>query len=180
MVTDNGRDRQWRGPPCYNRPMMRTLALLAVLAAPARAASLEAAHAAAGAAVPVPAMAFKAQRHVLLNGHAQLSGSGFIQEHGGFVSVPLNGSVRVSGDAGQVSGDGFLNQYVSLWVHPGSNYVSQFVSFTANVSLYRQGRYVGMATVSGSVMVSGWANGSFLRLDGTGSASGSAFINDGS
>ena len=163
--------------------MTRTLALLAVLSAPAHAAaSLEAAHAASAAAIaaPAPTKAFKAQRHVTLNGQARLSGTGFVQQHGGFVSVPLNGDVRVSGDVGQVTGNGSINQHVSLWIHPGSNYVSQFVSFTANVSLYKQGRYVGTAMVSGSVMVSGWANGSFLRLDGTGSASGSAFIDDGS
>lgn len=159
--------------------MINTLALLAVLGLPAQAAvSIEAVRAGAVLAAPAPAKAFKAQRHVSLNGDVRLSGSGFVPQNGGFVSVPLNGTIRVTGDGGKVHGDGYINEYASVWVREGANYVTQFVSVNASVNLYSNGRYVGMANVHGSVFVSGWATGSWLRLDGTGTVSGSAFIND--
>ncbi|MBI5595667.1 MAG: hypothetical protein HY928_06200 [Elusimicrobia bacterium] len=159
--------------------MTRTLALLAVLAAPVQAVpSLESLSAGAVLAAPAPTKAFKAQRHVSLNGDVRLSGNGFVPHNGGFVSIPLSGTVRVYGDGGKVTGDGRVNEYVSVWVREGSNYISQFVSVNASVSLYSNGRYVGMTTVHGSVHVSGWASGSWLRLDGSGSVSGSAFISD--
>lgn len=160
--------------------MMKLLAVLAVLALPAQAApSLEAAHAAAGAfEAPVPVKAFKAQRNVSLSGDARLSGTGWVPQNGGFVTVFLNGSVQVSGDGGRVQGNGPVNQSVSVWVQNHTNYVSQFVTVNTSVSLYENGRYVGTASVYGSFMVSGWANGGFLRLDGNGSVNGSAFISD--
>jgi hypothetical protein len=162
--------------------MTKTLLLSLALSMPAAAANtLEAAKAAPlfSAELALPARkAFKAQRNIFLNGDVHLSGNGFVPQNGGFVSIPLSGSIRVSGDGGKVRGDGMVNEYVSVWVREGSNYVSQFVTVNANVSLYDGGRYVGTANVHGSVMVSGWANGSWLRLDGSGSVNGSAFVND--
>lgn len=162
--------------------MTRTLLLSLALSVPAAAApTLEAAKAAPllTAELALPARkAFKAQRNVSLYGDVRLSGNGFVPHNGGFVSIPLSGNVRVTGDGGKVRGDGMVNEYVSVWVREGSNYVSQFVSVNVNVSLYDGGRYVGTAYVHGSVMVSGWANGSWLRLDGSGSVNGSAFVND--
>ncbi|TBR22400.1 hypothetical protein EPO15_08175 [bacterium] len=162
--------------------MTKTLLLAAALAVPASAApSLEAVKAMPllSAELALPARkAFKAQRNVSLYGDVRLSGNGFVPHNGGFVSIPLSGSIRVTGDGGKVRGDGMVNEYVSVWVREGSNYVSQFVTVNANVSLYDGGRYVGTANIHGSVMVSGWANGSWLRLDGSGSVNGSAFVSD--
>lgn len=163
--------------------MTKALALLAVLSLPVSAAAptLESAKAASlislNAAAPAR-KAFKAQRHVSLNGDVRLSGSGFVPQNGGFISVPLSGNIRVSGDGGKIRGDGYVNEHVSVWVREGSNHVSQHVSVNVNVSLYQNGRYVGSAYVNGSVWVSGWANGSWLRLDGNGSVNGSAFVTE--
>jgi hypothetical protein len=164
--------------------MTRTLLLTAVLSLPSAAAvapGLESAKAAPllSAELALPARkAFKAQRHVSLSGDVRLSGSGFVPQNGGFLSVPLSGTIRVSGDGGKVRGDGHVNEYASVWVREGSNYVSQHVSVNATVSLYEGGRYVGTANVHGSVWVNGWANGSWLRLDGNGSVNGSAFVSE--
>lgn len=163
--------------------MTKTLALLAALAVPAAAAAptLEAAKAAPmlSAELALPARAaFKAQRNVSLRGDVRLSGNAFVPQNGGFVSVPLSGQVRVTGDGGKIRGDAYVNEYASVWVREGTNYVSQHVSVNVSVSLYEGGRYVGTAYVNGSVWVNGWANGSWLRLDGNGSVSGSAFVRD--
>lgn len=161
--------------------MVKVLILLFSLGLNAYAApSIEAIRASANSAIPVPFKPFKlANRHITLSGDAQLSGTGWINGGGGgstHVSVPLHGTVRVSGDGGKVQGNGSISGYASVWIHNGGGYVSDFVQYSASVSLYRDGRYVGTTTISGSVNVSGWASGSTLRLDGRGSASGSAFI----
>lgn len=163
--------------------MTKTLLLSLALAVPASAAapSLESIKVAplVSAEMALPARkAFQAQRNVSLFGDVRLSGNGFVPHNGGFVSISLSGNVRVSGDGGKVRGDGMVNEHVSVWVREGSNYVSQFVSVNTTVSLYDGGRYVGTANIHGSVHVSGWANGSWLRLDGSSSVSGSAFIRD--
>lgn len=163
--------------------MTKTLLLTVVLSLPASAAvpSIEAVKAAPllSAELALPArQAFKAQRHISLNGDVRLTGSGFIPQNGGFVSISLSGDVRVTGDGGKVRGNGRVNEYVSVWVREGSNYVSQHVSVHTTISLYQNGRYVGTASVRGSVWVNGWANGSWLRLDGNGSVNGSAFVNE--
>jgi len=163
--------------------MTKSLLLCVALSLPVAAAapSLETAKSASLAALDAAAparAAFKAQRHISLNGDVRLSGSGFVPQNGGFISVPLSGTIQVTGDGGKVRGDGHVNEYASVWVREGSNYVSQHVSVNASVSLYDGGRYVGTANVHGSVWVNGWANGSWLRLDGNGSVLGSAFVSD--
>ncbi|MDE2290953.1 MAG: hypothetical protein KGL53_02625 [Elusimicrobia bacterium] len=161
--------------------MTKALALLAVLTLPVSAApALEAVSAGAAAALtrPLHIKAFKAQRNVSLSGSVRLSGSAFVPQGGNFVTVFLNGDVQVSGDGGQVQGSGSVSQSVSLFINPGSNYVSQFVYVNPSVSLYQNGAYVGTTTLSASVLVSGWVNGGWVQLDGSGNASGSAFIQD--
>lgn len=122
---------------------------------------------------------FKASQYVSLRGDVDLRGWAFVNEGSSFVSVNLSGNANVSSLDGQIRSNYTpVNQHVSLFISPNQSYVSQYVHVNVTVSLYKNGRYVGSAPVSGSVMVSGWKSGNSLNLNGRGSVTGSVFVRE--
>jgi len=125
------------------------------------------------------AQPYKASQYVSLRGDVDLRGWAVVSEGSSFVSVNLNGNADVSSLDGQIrSNHAPVSQHASLFLGPNQSYVSQSVNVNVTVSLYKNGRYVGSAPVSGSVRVSGWRNGNSLNLSGRGPVTGSVFVRD--
>lgn len=131
----------------------------------------------ARAGAPLPPAAATGSRHVRLSGHVSLSGSAFVSERSSFVTVNVSGTANLRDDSGRfVGGSVRLSDMVSC--HASSNHVTCWARPSATVSLYRDGRYVGSVPVSGSIMVSGWKSGSWLHLNGSGTVSGTGYVNE--
>jgi len=120
----------------------------------------------------------KSQRHVRLSGDVSLRGSTYVREGDNvYVHVYLDGNTNISGDGGRIqSGYTSIRANEGIWVRKGSSYVSTWVRVNEYVSLYKDGKFVGSTYVSGSIHVSGWKSGSWLRLDGRGQLAGSIYL----
>ncbi|MFA5139718.1 MAG: hypothetical protein WC728_10840 [Elusimicrobiota bacterium] len=125
------------------------------------------------------AQPYKASQYVSLRGDVDLRGFAFVPQGSSFVSVNLSGNANVSSLDGRIrSNYAPVSQHASLFISQGQNHVSQYVHVNTTVSLYKDGRYVGSAPVSGSVYVSGWLSGNSLNLSGRGSVNGSVFVQE--
>lgn len=130
-------------------------------------------------AVPAPARARTGQ-YVQVSAYVSLNGNGFLPAgpNGGFTTVNLTGWATFRDLSGKItSNNTYINASASLWVRP-NQYVFQSVNPAVYVTLYRDGKIVGSANVSGSVPVSGWPSSSFFSLSGSGQLSGSLFVED--
>ncbi len=126
-----------------------------------------------------PKGAFKAGRNVRISGNVRLSGSAYAgRGQTRYVSIYIDGWASVRGADGVQSGQFRVSERVGVWVREGVQHVSEYVRVNQNVSIYKDGKYVGSTYVGGSIYVSGWKNGDWLRLSGSGSLSGSIFVRD--
>jgi hypothetical protein len=125
----------------------------------------------------LPQGGFKAQQYVSVSGYLTLRGSAYVYNGSTYVSISLTGNGNFSG-SGVQTGYVTITQHESFFLPQGQNNVFQNVRVSANVPLYRNGRYVGTVTLSGYVPVSGFKSGDWLHLSGSGSLSGSTFIPD--
>ena len=183
--------------------MKNLLSAIAVLllAAPAFAApSLESAQAAAmksfampplklsfqkGAkvkdAVPGKAVAAakqaKSSSYVRVSGRIYFNGSGYVSHTPGYISLHMNGSANICDSTGQVcSGYTTVTTWANVFVN--GNYVSDWLRPNVSVSFYKGGRYVGSGTVTGSIPVSGFVNGNWVHLNGSGYLDGNIVVNE--
>ena len=171
-----------------------------LLAAPALAApSLESAQAAAlksfamptlklsfqkGAkvkdAVPGKAVAAakaKASSTVRVSGHIYFNGSGYVSHTPGYISLHMNGSANLCDSTGQVcSGYTTVTTWANVFVN--GSHVSDWLRPNVSVSFYKGGRYVGSGYVTGSIPVSGFVNGNWVHLSGSGYLDGNIVVNE--
>lgn len=130
-------------------------------------------------AAPAVSEATRVGRYVSVSGNISLSGNGFVPgQNGGFATVSMTGWLTVRDVTGRItSNNTYVNKMVSLWVYP-NQHVFQTVWLNEFVQLYRAGKPLGSTSVTGSVSVSGWPSGSSLWLNGSGSVSGTIYVED--
>ena len=118
----------------------------------------------------------KATRTVHLTGHVSLDGTSYVGD-------PPNNSAMVT-----FHGTGTLHDSsgATATVHFSTtqtffingNYTTGYVYPREYVQVYSHGRPVGMVMVSGTIYVSGWVNGGWVRLSGSGQVSGSGSVQE--
>lgn len=133
------------------------------------------------AAVPAATRPAKAKggQYVQVSAYVTLNGSGWMPGNdGGFTTVNLTGWATFRDSTGQITSNStYINTSVSAWVNP-NQYVFQTVNPDVFVTLYRDGRSVGSVNVTGSVQVSGWPTSGYFSLSGSGTLSGSLYVED--
>lgn len=114
---------------------------------------------------------------VNLSGYLNLDGSGYVSNpHGGSVMITLRGSTNLSDPATGASATAYFNETQTFFVN--GNFVSGYVYPRQYVQVTRNGRSVGSLMVSGSIYVSGFLSGGWVRLSGSGQVSGSGPVQD--
>jgi len=130
-----------------------------------------------GRAVPVLTAQAAPASYVRVSGQISLSGSGYVPNGSGFVTISLSGSTNLQDASGRIrSGYTHVSTYASLFV--SGPYASTWVRPDAYVSFYKDGRYVGSARVDGNVLASGWVNGGWLTLTGSGTLNGDLVVQE--
>lgn len=135
------------------------------------------AEALSGALEGAPA-AFKASRNVRLSGNVRLDGNGYAPNGNGYAHVSLSGWASVRGADGVQSGQFTVRHTAGVFVNENRRHYSEYVRVSENVPIYKDGRYIGSAWITGSIWVSGWMNGNWLHLSGSGPLDGSIFLRD--
>lgn len=129
--------------------------------------------------VPAP-QAAKARTgsYVRVSGHVSLSGNTWINGSGGFNSVTLTGWATFRDATGRItSNNAHISTLASMWIYP-NQHVFQTVRPSVYVQLYRDGKPVGSANMSGSISVSGWPSSNYVTLNGSGYLEGSLYVED--
>ena len=119
----------------------------------------------------------KTSSYVRISGYVNFTGSGYVATTPGYVSLNVSGYANLCDSSGQVC-SGYTN--ITTWanIFVNNNFVSDWVRPYVNVSFYKAGRYVGSAQLNGSIPVSGWVNGNFINLSGSGYLSGDVLVTD--
>jgi hypothetical protein len=115
--------------------------------------------------------------YVRVSGHVYFNGSGYVSHTPGYISLHVNGSANICDSSGQVcSGYTTVTTWANVFVN--GNYVSDWLRPSVSVSFYKGGRYVGSGQVTGSIPVSGFVNGNWVHLTGSGYLNGDVFVNE--
>ena len=119
----------------------------------------------------------KAMRSVHLTGYLSLDGNAYVSNPnpGGSVMVTFNGSTMLRDSSGATANAYFT---VTQTFFINGNFTSGYVYPQQYVQVYHNGRSVGSVMVSGSIYVSGFVNGSWIRLSGSGNVSGSGTVQE--
>lgn len=127
---------------------------------------------------PVAAVQGKTSHWVRLSGDVNLNGSTYVPAGATSAYVNFSGSTRLQSSDGKIS-SGYIsvNQSEFFWLNGGS-FLSGYVRPDLLVSIYRDGKYVGQARVSGTVYVTGYNNNGWVSLSGSGTLLGDISIDD--
>jgi len=123
---------------------------------------------------------FQKDTHFIqLQGYLTLNGNVWVPNNGCFVSTTMYGWLQMRDTSGNYqTNNEYVNVFISFWVNP-NQYIFQTVFPNINVRVYdKTGKYVGSANTTGSISVSGWANSSFVNLNGSGYLSASLYVNE--
>lgn len=116
------------------------------------------------------------QRYVTLRGFANVWGSAYVpQGQAGGVFITVSGDTQLQDNTGRYL-SGSVTVSDSSFYHVSGNYVNGWPRPSATVTLYNRGRYVGTVRIEGSIPVSGWNNGGWVRVSGSGWVEGSGYI----
>lgn len=128
--------------------------------------------------VPKPAAApVKKPRTIRLSGWVNLSGSGFAPQHSPYITVTVSGWTTLQDETGRtLNGSIHLSDTQSYFA--SGNWVSGYARPRAYVSVYDNGRLLGTVLVDGNVHVSGFKNGDWVHLSGSGQVSGWGTIDE--
>lgn len=177
--------------------LLAILALCSSLAAPAWAGSVEALPSGAAEAfqslasfrlqnpvrrleartVKVAPRAVKAagSQYITLRGHVTIQGSAYVPTIPGFASINFSGSTQLQDSTGHyLSGYVTVSDYSSIFV--SGDFLNGFARPSANVGIYKDGKYLGTVRVEGSIPVNGWINNKWVHASGSGYVQGSAYI----
>jgi hypothetical protein len=90
----------------------------------------------------------------------------------------ISGQARLDSGSEYTTDTVWVRDSVSIFVRKGQSHVSEYVRVNERANVYKEGRFVGTVNVSGTVYVSGWVNGSWLRMDGSGTLDGSFYVDE--
>jgi hypothetical protein len=115
---------------------------------------------------------------IRLSGHVWLDGSGYVGQGQRHAMVTVSGYTQLQDQDGKwLNGQIRVSSTDSYWIN--GSHVSGWARPYAYVNIYsNSGKFLGSVNVSGSIHVSGWANGSWLNLRGSGYVNGSGTINE--
>ena len=132
----------------------------------------------AASIMPAKAVPQKAGAYVRVSGRVSLTGTVYIPQDGGFASVNMTGWAAFRDNTGKITSNNTrVNVMASMWIYP-DQYVSQTVRPNISVQLYRDGKYVGSANMTGGISVGGWPSGGFVCLTGNGYLTGDVYVED--
>ena len=151
-------------------------ALSAFKAPPAAAFHFTPALRAAPAAKPTKAAEQKGTRLIRASGYLTLNGSAFVNGQG-MVYVPVSGWVTLqSSEGGNIQGSVYMNG--NAWISVNGGFGSGWAQPSAYISLSENGKPLGTMLVQGNINVSGFANGGWLNVSGSGYVSGQMYAQD--
>lgn len=128
-------------------------------------------------AKPVPPVNAAAARYVRVEGRIDLSGTVYVPKGTHFVSVSLSGSTDIQDSSGHIR-SGYTSVHHTAHLYVNGSWVSDTARPSLYVSLYKDGRYIGSARVDGSIRVSGFVSGDWVRVSGWGTLSGDILVDD--
>ena len=117
----------------------------------------------------------KATQPIRLSGHLMLQGSAFVNQPHGAVMVTLSGSTQLHNDHGTPL-SGMVHFYETQTFFVNGNFISGYVYPGTYVGIYRNGQRIGTVRVAGTIYVSGFVNGNWVNLSGSGQVSGQGTI----
>ena len=126
----------------------------------------------------LPAVVRPQGAHYLhLHGYVNLNGSGFIPRGSGWATITVSGWTNLQDQDGHyLNGDIRFDDTSTYFV--SGNYVSGWAHPYAYVNVYDNGKLLGTTRVSGTVSVSGFRNGDWLNLSGSGFVDGDLTYSD--
>ena len=120
----------------------------------------------------------KLGKYITLQGYVTLQGGLWVPQNGGYATTYLNSWVQLRDYTGKYqTNNEYVNVHAGFWVKP-DQYVWQTVYPRIYVTVYRDGKMVGSTYTDGSISVSGWASGSYMRLSGSGYMSASLYVQE--
>ncbi len=127
---------------------------------------------------PAKAAPPRTASYVRVSGNVSLTGNAFMPQNGGFASVNMTGWATFRDNTGKItSNNTYVNVTASMWIYP-NQFVSQTVWPNIYVRLYRDGKYIGSANMTGSINVTGWPSSSYVYLNGNGYLNGDLYVED--
>lgn len=116
------------------------------------------------------------QRYIRLRGFVSVWGSAHVpQGQTGGVFITVSGNTQLQDDTGRYL-NGSVTVSDSSFYHVSGNYVNGWPRPSATVTVYSRGRYLGSIRIEGSIPVSGFNNGGWVRVSGSGWVDGSGWI----
>ena len=115
---------------------------------------------------------------IRLSGHVWLDGNGYIGQGQRMATVTVSGYTQLRDQDGKyLNGQIRVSSTDTYWIN--GSHVSGWARPYAYVNVYsNSGKYLGSVYITGSIMVSGWANGSWLDLRGSGYVDGTGTITE--
>ncbi|MBI5629660.1 MAG: hypothetical protein HY921_02115 [Elusimicrobia bacterium] len=118
-----------------------------------------------------PQTHLQVKSYVPVSGQVSLSGSAYVPNGSSYVTVTLTGFAYFKDSSGRItSHPAYIHVMHGFWANQA--WVSNYVYVTAYPSFFQDGASIGAFPVSGSVHVSGWITGNWIRLTGTGTLAG--------
>lgn len=113
----------------------------------------------------------KGTRTLRLRGFVTVNGSGYVPQHSSWANITVYGYTSLQDQDGHyLRGDIRVEDSRSYYI--SGNYISDWARPYAYVDIYDNGRLLGTTRVEGSIMVSGFKNGDWLNLSGSGYVDG--------
>jgi len=117
------------------------------------------------------AKAAKGTHTLRLRGFVTVDGSGFVPQHSSWATITVSGYTTLQDQDGHyLRGDIRVEETRTYYV--SGNYVSDWARPYAYVNIYDNNRLLGSTRVEGSISVSGFKNGDWLNLSGSGYVDG--------
>ncbi len=117
-------------------------------------------------------------KYVTLSGYLSLSGSAYVPSNNSYVTAYLNGWVILRDSLGNYyTANTYVTATANFWA--SNNYVLTQAYPNTYITVYnKEGKAVGSGYLNQSIGVSGWINGNYVNLNGSGYVSISVYVND--
>lgn len=153
--------------------VLRGSALSAFKAPPAGAFRFTPALRAETAVKPAKAVPQLGSRVIRAQGYLTVNGSAFVNGQG-MVYIPVSGWTTLqSSEGGNIQGSVYVTG--NAWVSVNGSFASGSAQPSAWVTLSENGKVLGTMLVQGNIFVTGFANGNWVNVSGSGYVSGQMY-----